>query len=68
MSSKARITSEFPSEQELVSRLKLSFRRAAQLRKQLHDLHADHPNGLTKVGAFQKASKPSRSRVAAKKG
>ena len=79
MSSKARITSEFPSEQEVASRLKLSSGRAAALRKQLYDLHVTHPDGSvtiveykrprsgSKVGSARKLDKPVRSRVAAKK-
>lgn len=79
MSSKARITSPFPSEQEVASRLKLSSGRVAQLRKQLYDLHITHPDGSVtilefknarsgaKVAAPRKPEKPVRSRVALKK-
>ena len=79
MSSKARITSEFPSEREVASRLKLSTGRAAELRKQLYDLYIIQPDGTltlagfktarsaAKVGPGRKRVKSVRGRVAAKK-
>lgn len=49
MSDKARITSRFPSEQEVAARLRLSSGRVAELRKQLNDLHTGRPDGANVI-------------------
>ena len=79
MSSKARITSEFPSSQEVASQLKLSSGRVAKLRKELYELHITHPDGSAtivdirnarssaKLGAPRKTERPARNRAVAKK-
>lgn len=49
MNSKAHITTEFPTEKEVASRLRLSPARVAVLRKQLDDLYITHPDGIATV-------------------
>jgi hypothetical protein len=49
MSSKARITSEFPSQRDVASALRISAHRAAELKRQLFDLHITHPDGSITV-------------------
>lgn len=45
MSSRVRITSAFPTERDVATRLRLSSGRSAELSKQLYDLHISNPGG-----------------------
>jgi len=77
MAGKARITSDFPTTEEVASRLKVPPARVAELLKQLHGIHAKNGNvtfvefkkatGRTKAGARRKGEKVSRSHAPAKK-
>lgn len=58
MSGKARITSQFPSEQEVATRLRLPSGRVAELRQQLYDLHTARPDGATVIEL--KKARPSK--------
>jgi hypothetical protein len=45
MSTKAQITSDFPTPSEVASRLRIPASRAAELRRQMIDLHGKFPDG-----------------------
>jgi hypothetical protein len=49
MPPKARITSDFPTPTEVASWLQIPEDRAAELRRQLFDLHVTHPDGSSTV-------------------
>jgi len=49
MSSKVRITSDFPTPGEVASRLHIPADRAEELNRQLFDLHVNHPDGSITV-------------------
>jgi len=44
MAAKVRITSDFPTQAEVADFLRIPPSRAAELRRQLHDLHAAPPD------------------------
>jgi hypothetical protein len=45
MATKVRITSDFPTQADVASRLRISPARVAELRRQLLDVQATQPNG-----------------------
>jgi hypothetical protein len=45
MSAKARITSDFATQDDVAARLRISPSRTAELRRQLFDLHVTQPDG-----------------------
>jgi hypothetical protein len=49
MSTKARITSEFATQGEVASRLRIPATRTAELRRQLFELHVTQPDGSVVV-------------------
>lgn len=49
MSEKVRIRTDFPTEKQIASQLKLSAGRVAELRKQLFELHVTHPDGSVTI-------------------
>ena len=49
MSTKARITSDFATQSEVASRLRIPASRAAELRRRLFDLHVTQPDGSVVV-------------------
>lgn len=67
MADKARITSDFPSGDEVAERLRIPSARVAELRKQLHDIHISHPNGSVTIVEIKSARNGSKSRAGRKK-
>jgi hypothetical protein len=70
MTTKAHITSDFATPNDVASRLRIPAARAAELRRQLFDLHVTNPDGsitiveLKKIGAgkTRKTALPARSK------
>lgn len=68
MAGKARITSDFPSGNEVAERLGIPSRRVDELRKQLHDIHIiSHPNGGRTVAEIKSPRNGAKSRASRKK-
>jgi hypothetical protein len=62
MTSKARITSDFPTPREVASRLRIPVDRAAELRRQLFDLYVTHPDGSITVIPVKNSAGGAKSR------
>jgi hypothetical protein len=57
MAGKAHITTDFPSTNEVASRLRIPSRRAAQLQEQLRDISVNRPKRLRVVFKKRDAAK-----------
>jgi len=61
MTSKARITSDFPTPRDVASRLRIPANRVAELKRQLFELHITRPDGSSSSVALKKTAAASKS-------